>query len=47
MRIWLMQYIIHPLVLLLLDFLLRYTYTKDMVTEKYIHIKLLVKDVVL
>lgn len=45
MHIWLMQYIIHPLVLLLLDSLLRYTCTKDMVTEKCIHIKLLVMDI--
>lgn len=45
MRIWLMQYTIHPLVLLLLDFLLHYTYIKNMEIGKCIHIKLLVMDI--
>lgn len=47
MHIWLMQYIIHPLVLLLLDSLLHYTYIKGMEIGKCTYIKPLVKDVVL
>lgn len=40
-----MQYTIHPLVLLLLDFLLHYTYIKGMEIGKCTHIKLLVMDI--